>query len=60
MSDQKIPPMSVSEAVKILRAHNAWRRCWRSPEETKHPEQQNPLKVGRAIDVLCAHAEANP
>lgn len=43
--------MTLADAVRILREHNAWRR-----DNTGDLEQQDPIKIGKAIDILCAFA----
>lgn len=44
--------MTIADAVRVLRAHNAWRR-----DETGELAQQDPREIGEAIDILCGFAE---
>ena len=44
--------MTLADAVRILRAHNDWRR-----DQAGELEQQNPREIGEAIDILCGFAE---
>jgi len=43
--------MSITEAIAIVRAHNAWRR---GGEDS---EMADPTVIGIALDVLCDQAE---
>ena len=44
--------VTIADAVRILRAHNDWRR-----DQAGELEQQNPREIGEAIDILCGFAE---
>ena len=44
-------PMTIDEAITILKGHNAWRRGDDS-------DMLNPKLVGQAIDVVVAHYES--
>jgi hypothetical protein len=43
--------MTVKQAIKVLKKHNNWRRGGRG-------SQQDPKKIGEAIDVAIAIMEA--
>ena len=43
--------MTLPEAIKILKSHNAWRRGDDS-------DMTNPTKLGIAIDLIVEHLEA--
>jgi hypothetical protein len=43
--------MTVKQAIKVLKKHNNWRRGGRA-------SQQDPKKIGEAIDVAIAIMEA--
>jgi hypothetical protein len=43
--------MTVKQAIKVLKKHNSWRRGGRA-------SQQDPKKIGEAIDVAIAIMEA--
>ena len=45
--------MKIDEAVKILRAHNAWRRAPAHLPEDAMPAMGDPRKIGIAIDTVC-------
>lgn len=42
--------MTPTEAITLVRRHNAWRRGDGS-------EQPQPYQIGQALDALCDHAE---
>lgn len=49
--------MTETEALKLLRRFNRWRR-WENPDpfaepRIKGPEMPDPKKIGEAIDVAC-------
>ena len=43
--------MEPSEAIRVLRRFNAWRR------NDQDGYQPNSLQIGAALDILCDHAE---
>jgi len=45
--------MKIDEAVKILRAHNEWRRAAAYLPEDAMPAMGDPRKIGIAIDTVC-------
>lgn len=48
--------MNIEEAIKILEAHNKWRRDSSVPAKTK---QQNAIKIGVAIDTVLNYLKEN-
>jgi len=46
--------MNIEHAVKVLRAHNEWRRG--NKTENWEPIPYSPAELGRAIDIVCDHA----
>ncbi len=46
--------VTIADAVRVLRAHNAWRR-----DETGELAQQDPRDIGEAIDVLCCFVDSD-
>lgn len=45
--------MKIDEAVKILRAHNEWRRAPAHLPEDAMPAMGDPRMIGVAIDTVC-------
>jgi hypothetical protein len=45
--------MKIDEAVKILRAHNEWRRAPAHLPEDARPAMGDPRKISIAIDTVC-------
>ena len=45
--------MKIDEAVKILRAHNEWRRAPAHLPEDAMPAMGDPRKISIAIDTVC-------
>lgn len=45
--------MKIDEAVKILRAHNAWRRSPAHLPEDARGAMGDPRQIGIAIDTVC-------
>lgn len=45
--------MKIDEAVKILRAHNEWRRAQAHLPEDVMPAMGDPRMIGVAIDTVC-------
>lgn len=45
--------MKINEAVKILRAHNAWRRSPAHLPEDARGAMGDPRQIGIAIDTVC-------
>ena len=43
--------MTIQDAIRVLRAHNAWRR--NNELSDVKVEQQNPTDIGIAIDTVC-------
>ena len=46
--------MKLSKAIKILEAHNKWRRDNSVPPKTK---MQNPTELGIAFETVIKHAK---
>lgn len=50
--------MRIDEAVRILRAHNKWRRGDDTMDDSPMPApMESPREIGVAIDVVCDYVE---
>lgn len=47
--------MKVEEAIRVLEKHQKWRRY--DGDVGESPKMQNPLTIGKAIDVLIIHSK---
>lgn len=54
MSTQR--PVDITDAARILREHNVWRR-WNGDDEDG-PQGHDSGEIGRAIDMAIAYIEA--